>query len=45
MAADLKTEKKPGTLPDCYTASSTAKNTIMDNYGALYCKVHTLSSQ
>ena len=42
MAAEFKNGEKPGRYPSRYTDSFTAKNTCTDNYGALYCKVHTL---
>ena len=42
MAAEFKKGEKPGRYPGRYTDSFTAKNTCMDNYGALYCKVRTL---
>ena len=37
-----KKGETPGRYPDHYTDSFTAKNTCTDNYGALYCKIHSL---
>ena len=44
MVADSKTEKNLGHNLTVTRLVSLPKNTFTDNYGAPYCKVHTLRS-